>query len=254
MFTAQIMRRSLLATDLARALNIKTTMPYQPKSMPSSVKRQAYEVGLDITEVQSRHKVSITTVYIVLTETNVTALQKLDGVVNEICRLALFVQVSQTVMKAIHEDTLRAVDQTYQGHCHPAYVPKSWAFGKDDPSLLGLKAFQLPGAHAPRAAVLRSTPTIYSAASSSRSSSQIYNRTPVPARSSSMHPSARRAAHPYARPSATSRHPAPSVPSVGPSRPSRRSLQRPTHLIYIPTQCGAWQPANTQVYSHIAAY
>lgn len=70
MFAAQIMRRSSLVTELARALNLKTTMPYQPKSMPPSVERRAYEIGLDIIEVQSRHKVSLIVLYIMLTRTN----------------------------------------------------------------------------------------------------------------------------------------------------------------------------------------
>ena len=181
-------------------------------------------------------------------------MQKLDGAVNEICRLALFFQVSQTVMQAVHEDTLRAVDQSYQGHCHPAYVPKSWAFGKDDPSLLGLKAFQLPGAHSPRGVAPRSTPSVYSAAPSGRSSSQTSKRIPVPAGSNSMHLNARRSAHPYARPLAAIRQPAPSAPYTGPSRPPRRPSQRPTHPTYVFTQREPWHPTNVQVPSHIAAY
>ncbi|KAF8606808.1 hypothetical protein BDV93DRAFT_604138 [Ceratobasidium sp. AG-I] len=235
MFTAQIIRRSSLVTDLARALNIKTAMPYQPKAMPTSVEHRAHEIGLDIAEVQSRHK-------------------KLDGAVNEICRLSVFVQIAQTVMQAVHEDTLRAVDQSYQGHCHPAYIPKSWKFGKDDASLLGLKAFQLPGAHTPRAAAPRSIQTIASAASSGRSSFQTSKRIPAPTSSSSMYPCARRAAHPYARPSAAARQPALPAPHTGSSRPPRRHSQRPTYPTYISTQHALWHPTNVLVPSHVAAY
>lgn len=52
------MRHTSLVSDLAHSLGIKTEMPYKPESISPYVQRRAYEIGIDIAEVQSRHNVS----------------------------------------------------------------------------------------------------------------------------------------------------------------------------------------------------
>jgi hypothetical protein len=54
-------------------------------------------------------------------------------------------------MQTVHEETLRALDRVYCGHCHPNYKPKSWMGSKSDESLRGFKASELPGARTPQA-------------------------------------------------------------------------------------------------------
>ncbi|KAF8609995.1 hypothetical protein BDV93DRAFT_549853 [Ceratobasidium sp. AG-I] len=233
-FTEQIMHRESLVLKLAGALKLKFESLNKPKSIPEYFQRWASELGVDTAEVQSRHK-------------------KLASAVNEICVQALFVRIAQVVMRAMHEDTLRDMDKCYRGHCHPSYVPKTWPFGKEDRSLLGLKTSQLPGARAPHAVAPHSISSLYSA----KNLAELTRR--GPAAVSDGRP-VRRAAHPYARPIPKTRESVSSASCAGVSRSSRRSAQRsvhpthiPTHipphtLAYIPTsyEYGPWHPAHSQ--------
>lgn len=58
-------------------------------------------------------------------------------------------------MQNVHQDTLRALDRGYFGHCHPTYARKKWLLveGKGDRSLMGLRALDLPSAKASQAPV-----------------------------------------------------------------------------------------------------
>jgi hypothetical protein len=67
--------------------------------------------------------------------------------------LTTFVRAAWKVMETVHEETLRALDRVYCGHCHPRYKPKSWMGGKSEEWLRGLKASELPGARTPQAVI-----------------------------------------------------------------------------------------------------
>ncbi|KAG8684224.1 hypothetical protein FRC11_012437 [Ceratobasidium sp. 423] len=74
----------------------------------------------------------------------------------ELWDLVIFAKVALAVMAALHEDTLKSLDECYRGHRPIGYKPKSkWLGLVVDDSIPAVRARDLPRAGTPRALTLK---------------------------------------------------------------------------------------------------
>ncbi|KAH7341699.1 hypothetical protein B0J17DRAFT_704270 [Rhizoctonia solani] len=127
-FAHKVMRHASLVRTLAFALKVDMTCMYDDSAVPEGLKR--------LYACISRNK----------------SKQKLEDARSEMWDLVIFARVSQAVMAALHEDTLRRLDETYCGHRPAGYKPKPKWFGLGgDESTPPVRARDLPRAKSPRA-------------------------------------------------------------------------------------------------------
>ncbi|KAJ1307608.1 hypothetical protein OPQ81_001703 [Rhizoctonia solani] len=142
-FTRKVLRNIAMVRDLAFALRVDTSCVFDDSPVPEGLRRLCNKYHIDVEACISRNK-------------------ELKSARNEMWDLVIFVRVAQAVMGAMHEETLRRLDESYVGHRPAGYKPKSKWFGLgSSESFPAVRARDLPRAKAPRAVNTRtdSTPT-----------------------------------------------------------------------------------------------
>ncbi|CAE6413889.1 unnamed protein product [Rhizoctonia solani] len=131
-FARQILRNMSLVRDLAFALRVDMSYPYDDSPVPERLRHLCQQYHIDVEACIGHNK-------------------KLADARAEMSNLIIFVRVAQAVMAALHEDTLRALDESYAGHRPSDYKPKSkwFGIGAEHPNH-PIRACDLPGAKPPR--------------------------------------------------------------------------------------------------------
>ncbi|KDN44167.1 hypothetical protein RSAG8_05640, partial [Rhizoctonia solani AG-8 WAC10335] len=141
-FTHKVLGSMPLVRALAFGLKVDMTCKHDDSPIPEGLRRLCERCYIDIEACKSRHK-------------------KLENARSEMWDLVIFVRVALAVMAALHEDTLRNLDESYYGHRPVGYKPKSkWLGLGVEHATAPVRARDLARAKAPRpmgAATSRST-------------------------------------------------------------------------------------------------
>ncbi|KDN48646.1 hypothetical protein RSAG8_02633, partial [Rhizoctonia solani AG-8 WAC10335] len=142
-FARKVLSNMSLVLDLAFALKVDTSYEYDDSPVPAGLRRMCVKYHIDAEACIRRNK-------------------KVENARGEMRGLVIFVRVALAIMVALHEDTLRHLDESYRGHRPAVYKPKSKWFGlTTDDSVPPVLARDLPRAKSPRAVGLKpnGTPT-----------------------------------------------------------------------------------------------
>ncbi|GAB1527072.1 hypothetical protein RhiTH_010247 [Rhizoctonia solani] len=107
-FVQKVLRNMAVIRGLGFALKVDMTAPYDDSPIPEGLRRLCVKYGIDSDECLRRNKASL----------------KAERVRNEMWDLIIFVRVAQAIMGALHEDTLRGLDESYVGHRPAGYRPR----------------------------------------------------------------------------------------------------------------------------------
>ncbi|KAF8695629.1 hypothetical protein RHS03_07981, partial [Rhizoctonia solani] len=106
-FVQKVLRNMSVVRGLGFALKVDMTAPYDDSPIPKGLQRLCVKYGIDSDECLRRNK------------------QKAERARNEMWDLIIFVRVAQAIMGALHEDTLRGLDESYVGHRPAGYRPRT---------------------------------------------------------------------------------------------------------------------------------
>ncbi|EUC54532.1 hypothetical protein RSOL_055890 [Rhizoctonia solani AG-3 Rhs1AP] len=104
-FVRKVLRNMPLVRTLAFALKVDMTCRHDDGAIPKGLRRLCEQYNIDVEACASRHK-------------------KLESARSEMWDLVVFVRVALVVMAALHEDTLRELDESYHGHRPAGYKPE----------------------------------------------------------------------------------------------------------------------------------
>ncbi|KDN48738.1 hypothetical protein RSAG8_02725, partial [Rhizoctonia solani AG-8 WAC10335] len=136
-FARKVLSNMSLVLDLAFALKVDTSCPYDDSPVPAGLRRLCVKYHIDAEACIRRNK-------------------KVENARGEMRGLVIFVRVALAIMAALHEDTLRHLDESYRGHRSAGYKPKPKWFGlTTDDSVPPVLARDLPRAKSPRAVGLK---------------------------------------------------------------------------------------------------
>ncbi|KEP50686.1 hypothetical protein V565_075540 [Rhizoctonia solani 123E] len=132
-FVLKVLGNMSLVLDLAFALKVDTSCTYDDSPVPEDLRRLCAKYNIDVEACIRRNK-------------------NPENARSEMRDLVIFVRLAMTVMAALHEDTLRYLDDSYRGHRPAGYKPKSKWFGLGtDNTVPAVLARDLPRARSPRA-------------------------------------------------------------------------------------------------------
>ncbi|CAE6379746.1 unnamed protein product [Rhizoctonia solani] len=215
-FVRKVLRNMTIVRDLAFALRVDMSLPYDETcAIPEGLRQLCRQYYIDVQLCIDRH-------------------QKAADVREELGSLIVFVRVARAVMGALHEDTLRALDETYVGHRPAGYKPKTkWLGFGTEHTTPSVRACDLPGARVPHPANPKSSPPSSGPVSMARkdsdssSSSPSFEPKPAPRK----RPAAHRHPLPYGHPTHTCEF----VPSLAASNQAVLYAQRMAAAAYYQT-------------------
>ncbi|KEP46783.1 hypothetical protein V565_181780 [Rhizoctonia solani 123E] len=104
-FVRKVLRNMPLVRTLAFALKVDMTCKHDDGAIPKGLRRLCEQYNIDVEACASRHK-------------------KPESARSELWDLVVFVRVALAVMAALHEVTLRELDESYHGHRPAGYKPE----------------------------------------------------------------------------------------------------------------------------------
>ncbi|KEP48445.1 hypothetical protein V565_124420 [Rhizoctonia solani 123E] len=133
-FIRKVLRNMPLVRTLAFALQVDMTCRHDDGAIPKGLRRLCEQYNIDVEACASRHK-------------------KPESARSEMWDLVVFVRVALAVMAALHEDTLRELDESYHGHRLAGYKPeRKWLGLGVEHATAPVRARDILRAKAPRAA------------------------------------------------------------------------------------------------------